>query len=357
MAKKIALLTIWHIENYGAELQTYATCKILNELGCDIEVIDYRLTDEAAKPSYIKGLIRNILKFFTPNYWHFQKFWDKYIPSGIRYRKLIELRRNPPNADIYMVGSDQVWNPEITRDAQLAYFLDFGDKYQTRISYASSFGISVWKNDQYLTEDVQRSLNNFSFLSCREETGVNLLSKVFNLEATNVLDPTLLLCDYSEIARCNINKPFVAYYPLSPNIEIKKLALYISEQMNCSLVNINKKTSFRALTLFRTPIRNWLGDIINAEFVITSSFHGLTMCLVHKKQFAIVATEELVLKRISRVTDLLERVGLKNRFFSSCSEVISSRVWEKKIDYVAVDKKIDAMKEKSFNYLKEAINA
>lgn len=112
---------------------------------------------------------------------------------------MAELRNNPPKSDVYLVGSDQVWNEDITGDRSAAYLLDFGGENVKRISYASSIGVSEWNFSQSYTEMASKQLKKFVSLSCREITGANILSQKFNLNITQVLDPTLLHQDYKEI--------------------------------------------------------------------------------------------------------------------------------------------------------------
>lgn len=122
---KIALLTIWHECNYGAELQAYATVKILQNLGHKVEMIDIRLSD--CRKGNINQKIFNIVCGITPGYRKFINFWKKYIPVTRRYNSIDKLQKRPPVADVYLVGSDQVWNPELTKEFSLLYFLNFGD--------------------------------------------------------------------------------------------------------------------------------------------------------------------------------------------------------------------------------------
>lgn len=194
----IALLTIWHVQNYGAELQSYATIKILEKLGYHVKMINIRLAD-CSHPN-LKGKMSSFLSSFGPGYKKFNDFWTKYIPTTLRYKTIAELQRNPPKADMYIVGSDQVWNPDLTGDFAKLFFLDFGTNKIKRISYASSFGKSEWTHDE-IKSDVRKLLLQFSAITCRELSGTELLKKEFSIDAKCVVDPTLLLGDYSELTK------------------------------------------------------------------------------------------------------------------------------------------------------------
>lgn len=351
---KISLLTIWHIQNYGAEMQAYATCKVLRNLGCDVELIDYRI-DEVVSCNILKSAVRNFINSLTPNNFYFQRFWKRYMPMVKRYRNIGELRRNPPQADLYLVGSDQVWNPDITGVSAPAFFLDFGSEKQRRASYASSFGFAQWGQPSNITYSANKALHRFERLSCREITGVNILKETFNLEGVRVLDPTLLLDDYSIVIGAPEEKNIITYYPLSPNAEIEGLCNKLSRELGRPVVNVNKKKVLRNFVICRTPIEKWLEGIASASLVVTSSFHGLTMSILHKRQFVLIMTDKLILERSSRVVDLLKELNLVERFFTSVEEAYNSRVWETPIDYVAVNKRLCELREESMSYLKSLI--
>ena len=115
--QKVALITFHRALNYGAALQTYATCKILRDMGYEVELIDVRIAER-------QNLIRRIATLLKK--WRFARFRKRYYPKQtVRYHTMTEIRNNPPRADYYMVGSDQTWNPLITGEMAEAFFLDF----------------------------------------------------------------------------------------------------------------------------------------------------------------------------------------------------------------------------------------
>lgn len=205
---KVALLTIWHELNYGAELQAYATIKAIQKLGHEVEMIDIRLSDCEYKN--FKGKIVTSLSSIGPCQKKFESFWDKYIPKTHRYTTIEQLKENPPIADIYMVGSDQVWNPQITGAFSKLFFLDFGSENIRRVSFASSFGVNQWKYPE-LQEDIKKLLSRFHMISCRESSGVDILKKTFGLDASLVLDPTLLFSSWNAIVYTTLH--FVYLFP------------------------------------------------------------------------------------------------------------------------------------------------
>ena len=178
----IALITIWHCGNYGAELQTYATVRMLREMGHSVSVIDFRL-EELQKRSSLKGRVFDFLHDCAPVSVKFDHFWKRYIPCTGHYLSSQELADNPPVADLYLVGSDQVWNPKITKAKAPSFFLDFAPKGASMASYASSFGTGKWIGDERLTELALQQLSRFKGISCREQQGCDILKTEFHAEA------------------------------------------------------------------------------------------------------------------------------------------------------------------------------
>lgn len=348
---KIALLTIWHVQNYGAELQTYAMVKVLEKLGHHVEVINIRLGD-CAHPN-IYGRIGTFLSSFGLGYKKFKRFWENNIPTTKRYRTADELIYNPPEADIYLVGSDQVWNPDLTGDLAKIFFLDFGTANTKRISYASSFGKSVWTHKS-IKNDVGRLLSRFSTVTCREESGVSLLSKEFGIISQCVIDPTLLLGDYSEFINNSENRETLVYYPLTVDKELEESAKRIANKLNLKLVNNKQCKYITPLVLWnQTSIEEWITNIATAKFVLTRSFHGMLFALMHKRQFAVVAGNN---GRGTRLLNILEKVGLSDRYYADFRTMELDKPWKREIDYTLVELQIQEMRKESLIILKQMLD-
>ena len=315
---KIGLLTIWREKNFGAEMQAYATIKALQNLGYDVEMIDFRLSD-IAHPT-IKQRIIKILTYITKEDFKFRKFWKNHIPKGYHYKKSEELKCNPPKVDLLLVGSDQVWNPSITKEKALTYFLDFGETGVRKASYASSFGESEWLQSKQMTE--------------------------------NVLDPTLLHTEYPELTGKLQNRRTLVFYPLSPFPELETFCKETAVKLGLDYVDANHKNYLiRKIVWNRPGVEEWVRTIAEAELVITPSFHGLAFSLIYHRQFVIVLSPEGK-KRSTRLTSLLVQLGLEDRLFTSVEDVVKSNVLSRKINYEDVDKKLTELRSQSYNYLK-----
>ena len=349
---KIALLTIWHEGNYGAELQAYATIKLLQHLGHKVEMIDIRLSD--CRKGNINQKIYNLICGITPGYRKFCNFWRKYIPVTRRYKSIDALQRNPPIADVYLVGSDQVWNPDITKQFSLLYFLNFGDNHIKRVSSASSFGTARWTHST-LNNRIKQLLDRFSYVTCREMSGVSLLKDVFEIHATNVVDPTLALGDYVDLVSNYEQKNTLVYYPLGIDKALELFAIKLSRDLSLTPINNNAKTLLPGgLEWNRIGVDEWVRNIAEAKFVVTRSFHGLVFSILFHRQFAIIASPN---ERNNRITDLLQLLGLSERFYDNFESLYSDRPWERQIEYDKVDEKVKRLREYSISELKLALNS
>ena len=341
---KIALLTIWHVGNYGAEMQTYATVKALNSLGHEVKVIDYRLNEPQR---IIDKLISKVL-FITPAYQKFRRFWKSNIPALSHLKNSTDLKDKLGDFDAYMVGSDQVWNPNITKDKCFDFFLSFVPENKYCVSYASSFGISSWKFDKELTERVSVELSKFQKISCRERDGVNILKDVFDINATFVCDPTLLFEGYPElIGNIQENNSFV-YYPLSVDKEMESFCKEVATSLHLEFIHNNPQTTWMNGRVWnRLSIDSWIRNFAQAKFVTTQSFHGTAFSIIYKKQFFTIYQGS----KVSRISNLLKELGIEDRLFPSVEAARSAKPWLKPINYEEVNERLMKLRKKSWDFL------
>lgn len=352
---KIALITIWHCGNYGAEMQAYATVKALKKIGHEVEIIDFRL-DDSPRISFKQKLAR-LFEAVSPQRRKFNSFWRNFISFKSRhYRSLNELRQHPPIADIYIVGSDQVWNEEITKEKAAAYFLDFGKKSTRRVSFSSSLGVSHWNGTLELTQIASKRLKEFYCISCREASAAKVIKQTFQIDnIINTIDPTLLFDNYKEITGILKNREIITYYPLNPSDKaLLPLCTTIAREFNLKICNANPYTQipFTSLSWNRNSIKEWIKSIAEAKIVITQSFHGMAFSLIHQRQFIVVNLSKN--GRESRILDLLDQLGLKNRYFETIEDIIPSGILGQDINYEDIGIKLEKLRNTSWNYLKTA---
>ena len=345
---KVSLITYHDEDNYGAILQAYATYKALKEIGVEAEVIDYRMPH---KQSILSKVV-----FALRRYRH-QRFRNKYFDKRTRiYTSLDELRADPPKSDCYLVGSDQTWNPEISKEHAMAYFLDFGGDDVKRISYAASVGLSQWVDDKNAPkEKVKAALAKFQTILVREKQVVKICNDIFGVRAQQVVDPVLLFDKYPELTgNFEIEKGKMVVYKLINNMDFYNKSKIIADHFNMHRVSVG---SVRRLKGIKCPypesVDNWVKQFATSELVFTDSFHGTILSLLYHKPFVVYVGDP---DRVSRLTSILSEVGLVDRICTSDhSAEYLIRLVNNPIDWDFVDECLLDLRNKSFKILGQSI--
>ncbi len=345
---KVSILTYHWEDNYGATMQAYATYKAIAELGHVPEFIDLRLPDNRSLKSKIVFFLKH--KRFN----NFRKRYFKNLSQRI-YRSVVELKRNPPESDCYLVGSDQTWNPQIAKELLPAFFLTFGKDSIKRITYATSIGLNEWEESPFISnEEIKQSLKRFDKILLREDSGIKIAHDVFKVNALQVVDPVLLFSNYSELTG-----------PIESSGEIITYKLINDEGFYESAYNFSKKRRLpiRSVGSIRTPkgfrttypetLQNWIKRFAGAEYVITDSFHGTVFSLLYHRPFVVCVGNPL---RVTRIVSLLSQLGLENRIVSKGNGKTSIEdVLKTPIDWEIIENKINSLRKQSMNALKEAL--
>lgn len=336
---KIGIITIHNSPNYGASLQSFALWKFLTDNGYDCEVIDLHrpcnedyvfsnqyLPCRFNEPNFIrriKTLVKKIIgrkEFFLQEETKrkFEEF-NSQVRLGRPYCGIDELYANPPQYDIYISGSDQVWNPAHPFCIE-PYLLTFVPAGKKKISYASSIGITD------LTEKeinlFKNALEKYDAISVRELQAKKLLEKILNKDIYQVADPTFLLSTekWKSIAVFPKNKEkYILLFALRNDIKMLEYALTLGKQSGLKIVYLTTaqpKSTGEYEAVDTAGPREWIGYIANAEIVITDSFHGTVFSIITgcNNFFTRIANESL---RGSRITDLLDKFDLNNHLLKS----------------------------------------
>lgn len=359
---KISVITLHRVTNFGSLLQTYATQKSLEKLGHDAQIVDFvpeGLTFyRGVWPkghSTLKRLIKLLPLTFCNliQYSMSDSFLRKYINlTDKRYGNYAQLASDVPEADVYLSGSDQVWNTQNSNPpADLgAYYLAFaGDK--KRIAYAGSFGKDDFSPEE--TAQVTGWLKNYSSISVREDTALDTLHR-FGLEGAHVVDPTLLLTPEDWRKLCTKKKPkpgYVFIYNLNRNKVLEQAAVAIAKKKGLRVVNFADTFEFvsGAENRFGNDPLDFLNYLSNADYVVTDSFHGTAFSLNFSKQFLSIPAP----KYNCRLESILRMTGCEDRMFTTVEEALEKI--ETPIDYTAAQEKLQSAREHSLQYLKEAL--
>ena len=332
---KIGLVTIHKsCDSFGAALQAYATYRILTEMGHDVEIID------AAYPKFLTYIpSKRFPTYYQNNYYKSRPFdfWAriKNLKSYYRFRKFNKLckysrhyfgydslYRNPPKYDLYVTGSDQVWNPTLNLNIE-PFLLTFAPENACRISYASSIGLDHIPEEfkDVFIEGIQR----FQHISVREEKAKEIIQQLTGRDDIEVvLDPTMLIScsQWREIAKTPPIEDYVLCFCLSIDRTKLDIALDIAKKRQKRLVVVGHKVIGYENVMFvddAGPLE-WLGWMDNAEFIFTDSFHGTAFAVNLSKQFSVFISDS---SKASRITNLLQNMDLNRNIYNRNNELIS----------------------------------
>lgn len=341
---KIALLTYFHALSYGATLQTYATIKALESLGHEVWLINLYIPQPMA---WFKRILL-IPKAYM--HWSFRKKYFKHITS--HYTSSEELRNNPPEADLYMIGSDQTWNTDISLDKAPSFFLDFVKDNKKKVTYAASFGKSVIEGNKWISkEHIIELLKQFDKIAIREDTGKRLLDEI-GINSVQVIDPVLLFPNYDElIGKDRQRKEEIVLFKVDKMDAFYTRAKEVGKLSSIPVISVG---SLRREPGVKCPypygVEGWMSRLASAKYILTDSFHGLVVSLLYHRQFIILPG---LASRITRLRSLLQLVGLEDRIMST--DDTAESIYEKlqqPIDYSSVDKILSKEREKSWEYLR-----
>ena len=279
------------------------------------------------------------------------------------YRSLSELQKNPPEADAYIAGSDQVWGKLLSRPESLVYYLQFGRKETKRIAYAASFGRSSYPEE--LRPRLRNCLRVFDALSCREYDGVKICQQE-GFEAIKALDPTLLLPKpvYESLISNAPTAPFKYVFIYSINIDsaedIRWEQLKAYCEANSLEVVVTHASGYRegvelyagAYYVYPT-IEHWLSLIAHAQMVVTTSFHGVALSIALGRPFVFVPLKGEHSNSNNRVVDLLADLSLTDRILSKHSTY--SSLFSKPIDYMKVHELLQGQRDCSLEFINKAL--
>ena len=368
---KIAIITFHASDNCGSQLQTYALSKVIKEhFGVTPDVIDFSNRHQQEvyatfrKIHRVKDLVRNLyrllfLNLLKPYHKSFRDFISNYVHlTNVRYSLPEELKTLDGKYDVYIAGSDQVWNTK-AYDFDDSYFLDFVTKGR-KIAYATSLGATNIIESSRDKIKYTKLVNDFSMLSVREKNAQLLLQTITDKPVELLLDPTLLLpkSDWEALAGDEplIKGKYIFYYAFTyadnPNIIVKKL----SEKYNMPVYIVDANAwamrrmfmdGFKLAPQFGP--KAFLNLIKYSELVLTTSFHGTALSVAMEKRFWFIKTPMLN-PRDDRAITLLNQLGMLDRL-QGADYLLSHNV------FMPLEKTVsaDELKQKSINYLTHAL--
>lgn len=373
---KIGILTLPLHTNYGGILQAYALQTVLENMGHEVVVLDtpnrkrilkWNYPLEILKRSISKILLRRPIKVFYEQWFNktypiISRNTQSFITTYIHRLEIKGLKSLVADSfDALVVGSDQVWRPvyftqmydtSIT-DAYLAFARNWKIK---RISYAASFGTDNWEYSEEQTKACAGFIKMFNFVSTRESSGVELCKKHFGVDATQVLDPTMLLKKENYIKLINNSltpksKGNMLCYILDETKEKTDVIDLVAKSKNLTPFKVNSKVgdiTLHAEKRVQPSVETWLRGFYDADFVVTDSFHACVFSILFQKPFIVVGNKK---RGLSRFHSLLATYGLEKCLASGPETVKFTTIDWEKVSTILNDKRHD-----SLTFLKNALN-
>jgi len=374
---RTGILTFHYAHHYGAQLQAYALMRAISLLGADCEIINYVRKDNIEASSLFKKQLtpRSVLSNLDTlmHYGKFRKRHDRFNSFVQKEMKLSEkfygsyeeLVKDPPVYDVYVCGSDQIWNPLIFREGTYdpAFFAEFASGGR-RVSYAPSFGISTIPENR--REQLAQMLAKFTHLSVREKQGEKIIREITGRDAVTVLDPTLLLTGDQWSTKAvppDSQEPYILCYFITDAGKYGQYVKALSDKYRLPVVSLcgsRRVVPQMARKVLDAGPAEFLGLFKGASVVCTDSFHGTVFSINFKKDFYSFDSSNDPVKAVnSRLHNILDMTGLEARLYAVANGIDGFRSLIGKdtgtIDYVHAEEILNRKREESFEYLREAL--
>ena len=373
---KIGIMSMQRIFNYGSWMQAYALKNIVEEIGGEVQFVDYHI----GRPKFqnvkeLGGYYARFIKHYCeeiitdsktlsdkiPNRWFINEYNFKH--SDLKFLLGGSLKRNyNVEVDCLIVGSDEVFNclqvsPRVGFSPELLGHYSYAKK---KISYAASFGNTTIEKIiiSGRKEEITRYLSEFDTISVRDENSEGIICNLINRKPNVNLDPVLIwdFTDYlKKLSRPRQEKYMIVYtYPNRLKAEeceeIKKFA----QKRNLKILGINAKYDFLDEMIYDSPLKI-LQYFAFAECIIADTFHGTLFSIINHKPFVTIVRSSLAGKygNSEKLVDVLKRLGLMERILEDIYQI--KTIMDRTIDYDFVDSIIEKERKKTYEYLRSAI--
>lgn len=371
--KQVGIITMHRVINYGSALQAWATQEVIKRLGYSATIIDYVYPNiKHSKKKTLKTCIKNFFRYcihFLQGFPQekkkkcFLNFWQKNYHLTNTYHTAEELMEAPPVFDIYLAGSDQIWNPIHIKNDN-TFLLNFAPAGKKCISYASSFAQK--KLDKESASIIQHCLTRFSNISVRENNGASIIYDLLDKKVDVCLDPTLLLShkDYiflEKQSKIKIDKPFMLVYILQyaydPYPYVTKFIKEAYKQTGLHIVCLDFSAKQHLGIKNMIHLRDSVGPaefiylFANASLIITTSFHGTAFALNFEKPFYSILNNKS--SDDDRMKSLIDNCGVSERGIIKNSAIGKIDL---NIDKQKIASSLTKLRLTSLTYLQNALN-
>lgn len=372
--KTIGIITYHHYYNYGTMLQALALQEKVEQLGYQAELIDFKQDNSLSRYEMLKLRIKRMPVYIKERKKYraladsrekikeknelFEQFYKTYLHVGKKkYTTTQQLMENPPVYDGYVVGSDQTWNPFVANSPE-AFFLPFVENKSKKGSYGPSLTVKSLSDEK--EKEYRKKLSNFSFLSCREQDGAQLLSRITQKEVKCVLDPTLLLSakEWGKYCEFEIPKePYILVYFLGEKSEHRRAVEKIQKLTNWKIISLPaaylemENNDYKKV--WGGP-KEFLSLIRGAALICTDSFHGTMFSINFQRNFFSFckSSDSEESSENSRLYSALNIFGLSNRIIHNMDNLTAEDI---SIDYKNVIPILEEQRRDSIEYLENML--
>lgn len=386
---KVGIITYHFPYNCGAALQCLALQTKLEELGHEVCVINYRPWYHQNRYTALKNPIYFAMKqFFGPaenrldrihnTLWGFyatirswknypklrlkeeksRGFVKRYLKETRVYRTVKQLQKNPPKCDIYIAGSDQLWNAAITEGKfDSAYFLNFGSKNVGKMTYSVGANFSKLQNPEAALKELIRDLDAISlresqFMPVVEVAAEGKIPTHIDLDPTMLLDPETYEQFMPDLPK--EKEPYILTYTMCGETQkqIYNGARMLSEKLGMKVIDVSADPGKMNLKVEDNRLCSpdeFLWYVKNADYVFTNSFHGTVFSVLFRKKFVTIPHAQTG----NRVTELLDKLGLSGRYHTVTTEAI--KLLTNDIDYDTVFNNLKALRSISIDFLQSCV--
>lgn len=359
---KIGILTFHCAINFGAVLQAFGLSQYLRSLGHNVFVVDYRpayliapyrpfypLRMCAGKKSWKLVILLIVRELFSlPIRYKRERFFNRFIRENLHLSPL-QLDDKANDFDAFVFGSDQIWNCSLTHSDAVFWGNASAFEGRKRIAYAASAG-----SIKVLDENAIANLELFNAVSVREKSLADYLNTISIKKIQTVLDPVLLAGRdvFSAIAITQQRSPYLLYFTLDGNTELRVIAERMAKSRNLELIEImSSNICFSKSNVKHVlSVNEFLGLIMNADFVVTKSFHGTAFAILFEREFMVYYDEQEVPERMY---SLLNAVELDNRL----KHIDDLSMDSSPIDWHQVNEKLEQMRVSSRQFLADALRS
>lgn len=354
--RKVNFITVHIGTNVGSNLQAIATSEVLKMAGFDPILVNY-IPPRVTSKRYWEGARKSLKKFvwrtiFFPCYYYQKKLFRNYLSKYTVQTKPIYSEDNflevLPQADIYMTGSDQVWNFKWNEGFDSHYF--FYGINGVKVAFAASIGMDLLTTEQQ--ELMKRELQEYKKISVREDRAVKILAEM-GIESIQLVDPTLMLNKdqwFRFVEKRIIKDPYLLVYTpynIKDKEKIYRSVRKVARKKNLKVVTFSWDYSRERLadkTIFYASPGDFLSLMYYADKVVTNSFHGTAFSINLNKQFWVYAPSMFT----SRIGSIIKLLNLERRMIE---DEITDNAIDEMIDYTTVNSKLDVERKRAMSFL------